>query len=341
VSAVTESTAVSPTEERLFEAARGGDVATLTSILDDRPELLHARAEPYSMPLLHLAARHLPAIELLLARGMDVNVRDKGDNSYAMHWAAAGGELDVVRRLADAGGDVIGDGDDHQLGVIGWATCWDGCHDAAHRAVADFLISRGAKHHIFSAIALGLENEVRRIVANDAGALSRQMSRNENHQRPLHFAVRMRKPDMVRLLIALGADPLVTDDVGYTSAAYANDRVTYHALMDVLPAATAAELQRIEENGALHLAARRGDLDAVTRLLESGANPNALWTHWGMDAAPLHFAIWEGHMDVIRRLLDAGADPSIRDSMHHGDALGWAEHFHRDDVVALLRERHA
>ena len=111
-----------------------------------------------------------------------MNTREKGDNTYAMHWAAAGGHLDVVRRLADAGGDVVGHGDDHELEVIGWATCWEGADDAAHRAVADFLVSRGARHHIFSAIALSLADEVRRIVGRDPSALNRRMSRNENHQ---------------------------------------------------------------------------------------------------------------------------------------------------------------
>ncbi len=104
-------------------------------------------------------------MDLLLTRGLDVNIREKGDNTYAMHWAAAAGHLHVVRRLADAGGDVIGDGDDHALEVIGWARCWGGCDDAAHRAVVDFLVSRGARHHIFSAIALNLADEVRGIVA--------------------------------------------------------------------------------------------------------------------------------------------------------------------------------
>jgi ankyrin repeat protein len=40
---------------------------------------------------------------------------------------------------------------------------------------------------------------------------------------------------------------------------------------------------------------------------------------------PLHLAAAQGHGDVVRLLLAAGADPSIRDSKHHGDALGWAE----------------
>src|SRR6266480_1107660 len=75
---------------QLFEAARKGDVARLASLLDAHPEKLHARA--------------------------------KGDNTYAMHWAAAGGHRDVVERLADAGGDVVGRGDDHELEVIGWGT---------------------------------------------------------------------------------------------------------------------------------------------------------------------------------------------------------------------------
>jgi len=100
---------------RLFNAARNGDVDTLAALLDKHPEKLHARAKPYEWTLLHLAARHLATVDLLLKRGLDVNTREKGDNTCAMHWAAAAGQLDVVRRLADAGGDVIGHGDDHEL----------------------------------------------------------------------------------------------------------------------------------------------------------------------------------------------------------------------------------
>src|SRR5947209_2251676 len=116
--------------------------------------------------------------------------------------------------------------------VIGWASCWDGCNDAAHRAVVDFLVSHGARHHIFSAIGLDLADEVRRIVAEDPSALNRRLSRNENHQAPLHFAVRMKRPAMVALLLELGADPLAVDGSGVHAAVYAMAPDTDRPLME-------------------------------------------------------------------------------------------------------------
>ena len=208
---------------RLFDASQTGDLAGLTALLDAHPDKLRARKKPYEWTLLHTAseAGQRAIVDLLLRRGLDVNTREKGDNTYAMHWAAAAGHLDVVRRLADAGGDVVGHGDDHELEVIGWASCWDGGDDATHRAVADFLVSRGARHHIFSAIALRLADDVRRIVAANPAALTQRMSHNENFQLPLHFAVRKNLADMVALLLELGADPLAGDGSGYPAAVYA------------------------------------------------------------------------------------------------------------------------
>jgi ankyrin repeat protein len=176
-------------EGKLFDAARSGNMKRLTALLDTHPEKLRARARPYEWTLLHAAAEkgQLAAVGELLKRGLDVNVREQGDNTCAMHWAAAAGHLDVVRRLADAGGDVVGHGDDHHGDVIGWATCWPDTDDAAHRAVADFLVNRGARHHIFSAVAMNLADEVRRIVAADPSAINRRQSRNENHRTPLHL----------------------------------------------------------------------------------------------------------------------------------------------------------
>jgi ankyrin repeat protein len=368
-------------EGQLFDAARNGDVTSLTALLDQHPDRLHARAKPYEWSLLHAAAekRQLGAVDLLLKRGLDAHTREKGDNTYAMHWAAAAGQLDVVRRLADAGGDVVGQGDDHDLEVIGWATCGDGCDDAAHRAVAEFLVSRGARHHIFSAIAMNLADEVRRIVSADPSALNRRQSRNENHRTPLHFAVVKNRQAMVALLLELGADPLAVDGSGQPVAIYATAPDTDRRVMEKIAAMTAAELVSAErghrppraepldlvallalgdfdgaarlsrENaaliapsgGVLHFMAKRNDPAAVQWLLDHGADINGMWPHWDAEVTPMHLAAREGHAEIVRMLLAAGADPAIRDSKHDSDPIGWAAFFHQPEIVRLLKEHAA
>jgi hypothetical protein len=162
--------------DQLIESARSGNVERLRALLDEHPDKLQIKVPPYDASLLFPAAQSgsLEAVDLLLERGLDVNYRERGDNTYALHWVAAQGNLAMVRKLVDAGGDVIGEGDDHAGGVIGWASCWDDCDDDAHRAVVEFLISRGAQHHIFSAVAMNLADEVRRIVTADSAALNQR-----------------------------------------------------------------------------------------------------------------------------------------------------------------------
>jgi ankyrin repeat protein len=360
---------------QLFDAAKKGDVGALTTLLDQHPEKLYVRDKPYEHTLLHLAAYggQLEAVDLLLKRGLDVNTREKGDNTYAMHWAAAAGHLDVVRRLADAGGDVVGRGDDHGLEVIGWTTCWDGGDDTAHRAVAEFLVSRGARHHIYSAISLNLADDVRRIVAADPATLNSRMSRNENHQMPLHYAVQRNRPEMVSLLLDLGADPLAVDGSGMPAAAYATAPNMDRRVMEKIRALTSSELVSAErgnrpprtgmmdlvaavalgdwetaarllnenpqltDTGALHLMAKRNNVGAVKWLLDNGADPNARWAHWEAKVTPLHLAASQGHAESVRVLLNGGADPNIRDSMHDADAIGWAEFFGKPDTVQILK----
>jgi ankyrin repeat protein len=348
-------------EQDLFDAAERGDTATLAGLLDRHPDKLQVRTAPYALSLLHLAAAHgrLSTVHLLLQRGLDVNTRDEGDNSYPMHWAAARGHLDVVRALADAGADVVGSGDDHALDVIGWATCFDHCQVA----IADFLVGRGARHHIFSAVAMDLPDEVRQIAAADPGAVNSRQSHNEDFRRPLHFAVLKNRPAMVELLLTLGADPLGTDRSGYVAPVYATSPDVDRPILDMIRAERGVDLftalalgeldvaallvrkdtpaadARDVNAGVLHLMSKRNNAAAVKWLLDQGLDVNCRWWHWDAQVTPLQLASAHGHTEVVRLLIDRGADAHIRDSKHDSDAIGWAEHFGHPEIVRILTGR--
>ena len=190
---------------------------------------------------LHSAAQSgdVDAIHSLLAGGADPNVRELGDNTSPLHWAAAGRHVACARALLDAGADVHGLGDLHLLDVIGWATVFTQ-PGVDPRATVSLLLERGARHHIFSAIALEDPDLVRKVVAETPGALDRRLSRFEQGQTPLHFAIGRKRYDILDLLIELGADLDAADGSGLT---------------------------------ALAAAMGRGDDEAVRRLRAAGATP--------------------------------------------------------------------
>ena len=181
---------------RIVAAAVAGDAQELGRLLAQHPAKLAITGGEWDRPLLHLAAAggHMACVELLLARGFDVNARDRLDRATALHWAAQGGHLDVVQAPCWAAGvDIDGEGDDHALGVLGWATCFRDVREE----VAVYLLSRGARLHIFRAIALDRGDDVRAMVAAEPELLRRRMSRNEHGRMALHHAVVCNRPAMV------------------------------------------------------------------------------------------------------------------------------------------------
>jgi ankyrin repeat protein len=208
-----------------FAACQKHDLARMRSMLAADASLARAIATGAThggWTVLHEAAKRGQAdvVSLLLQHGADPNAREAGDNTYPLHWAAARGDVAIMRLLLDAGGDVHGFGADHAGDVIGWGTCLTEPGKEV-RAAADFLVSRGARHNIFSAISVGDLAAIRAVVADNRDALASRLSRFEHGMTPLQLAVSKNRADVIELLIELGADLDAEDSHGQTALAAA------------------------------------------------------------------------------------------------------------------------
>ena len=215
-----------------FEACANGNIDALRAFIADDPGLTHAahpRRPHGGWTALHEGAKHshVDVVRLLLANGANPNAREAGDNTYPLHWASANGQVDGARALLDAGGDVHGFGDVHALDVIGWATFYHapgenpGQITTSRQTLIALLLERGARHHIFSAMAVGDLALVRDVAEQNPEALDRRLSRFEHGLTPLHFAISRKRYDILDLLIELGADLEAEDGRGQTALAVA------------------------------------------------------------------------------------------------------------------------
>ena len=77
------------------------------------------------------------------------------------------------------------------------------------------------------------------------------------------------------------------------------------------------------------------DVETVSALLDSGADPNAVARN-EMKVQPLHSAAAHRDVEICRRLLEAGADPNARQEGGYMP-LDEAEHTGNTELSALLR----
>jgi ankyrin repeat protein len=153
---------------------------------------------------------------------------------------------------------------------------------------------------------------------------------------PLHRGSERGCPEVIEILVALGADPDAKDDEGKTPldlAVTADEPLTVDALLEGGANACGAEtMLRAAERGSvpalkrvaaadakmktrdgktlLHLAAVTSGVDLVETLVKGGATVDAKdpqgWT-------ALHCACAQGQAPLARALLFAGADPNAKD----------------------------
>lgn len=203
-----------------FFACAAGDVTQVRKLLMIDKRLANAiDPDPNhrGMSALHIAVRSNSAelVQLLLEYGADTNVRDAGNNATPLHFAANHGSVEVVRVLLSAGADPHGQGDAHNLDVIGWATQFHPHRSPENAAaVLKLLLDADARHNIYSAIASGDVNAAREVLQANTAELDRRSI--ESDMTPLSWAISNRQYDIMDLLVQHGANLEQTNEHGRT-----------------------------------------------------------------------------------------------------------------------------
>lgn len=263
--------AMTPTEAaaQLCKTARAGNIEEIQSLLAAGTSV---NAKDYSgrIPLHYAAwAGHVDAVKLLLAKGANINATCS--TGTPLHMAAKQGHDQVIKLLLEKGAFV---GARDREGN----TPLHSAMERARKAVATVLLDHDA----------------------DVDA------RNDNGSSPLHMAVDTLEEDsvldLVKLLVARGADINIKDDFEYRP---------------------------------LHDAISMAPREVAEFLIAKGADVNVKSADQGQ--MPLHRAAIKGDKKIVRLLIGKGADLTARD--HQGrTASDWARALGHASLVTLLMQ---
>jgi ankyrin repeat protein len=124
-----------------------------------------------------------------------------------LHFAALENHREVVELLLAAGADPNARDDEFNMTPIGWA------NEKGHMEMVDYLHSLGAKLDLYSAVAYGLTHQVKQFLQQD----SSQVNTRNHYGTPIHEASLWGHVDVLKLLLAHGADPNLRNEHGDTA----------------------------------------------------------------------------------------------------------------------------
>ncbi|MGI9183820.1 MAG: ankyrin repeat domain-containing protein [Solirubrobacteraceae bacterium] len=306
---------------RAYRAVERRDLEALGAVLDAHPELVRAKGTNGN-DLLGMAGAvgDERLSELLLQRGADPTSANL-HGWTALHQAAYSNQPQLAARLLAAGArtdlSARGDGGTPLIVALFWG----------HREAAELLAGDGVVPANLRAAAglgdLGLIAELLPATGKPTAAAGA----HRDFYRP-HGGFPAWSPS---------DDPREILDEALAWAAR-NDRVEAIDALVQRGARLAADVYR---GTALAWAAATGRERAIRRLVALGADPSGPSTFGGPDhgraLTPLHLAAEDCRLDALTALLELGADPTLTDGIYESTPAGWAEHFGQARALATLQ----
>ncbi|PTD07843.1 Ankyrin-3 [Fusarium culmorum] len=361
----------------LHLAANNGCVKTIRALLEADASIQCFDHKGFSP--LHEACRrgHDDAVQLLIERGADVSIKCK-QGQAPIHAAALTGQYKIIKKLLEYGAD-------------GNATTENGRSVLAYTVSANSvpsaqtLLDHGADIEtrdnndntpllvavLCNAIEMAsflLEHDANVEAADDNGvSIDARTTHDENTA--LIRAVRDGYPQIVSLLIKLGADVNASNNIGWTPLHFAAEtgfedvveillkaganataeshdgkrprtiswENNHHSVTTILDGSVPISLDAQLHSKALRLsalfyAARNGHLNKICQVLDEGIDVNSL------DAdgrSSLSMAAEHGWNDIVQCLTGRNADANLKDN-YGGSPLWWASRYGHANIVDHL-----
>jgi ankyrin repeat protein len=244
---------------------------------------------------------NVQVVRALVREHADVNAAQP-DGTTALHWAAHWNDVATADLLLQSGANVNAATD---LGVTAlFLACENGSatlveHLLAARANPNPALPSG-ETALMTASRSGNEATVKALLSAGAHVNDAEHTRG---QTALMWAAAQHHPAIVRLLLAHGADVTARSQPTHALVNRADP-------FNNMARRTTPRLFDVQRGGftALLFAARSGDVDSATALIDAGAAVDAAAAD---GTTPLIVATHSGQSALALRLLEKGADPNI------------------------------